>query len=382
MKNFAFTIPQNILFGMDNLEKIPELIRESSSNKTLIVSDRGLEAIGAVKKITDIIEKSGLQYALFLDVEANPSVETVEQAASIYRDNHCTSIIALGGGSPMDVSKATALLVTHGGDIRQYEGFGKIPGPVAPIIAIPTTAGTGSEATVWSVVTDTQRNYKMSIGGIYLIPKFALLDPAMIMSLPAQVAAASGMDALVHAIESYLSLAASPFSDAMAIQAMKLIGRNIRKFVANRNNEDAASAMMAGSTLAGIAFSWAKLGDVHAMAHPVSGYFHVAHGVANAILLPVVLEYNALGMDEKYKDIYDYIRIPQHDPLPFRPEFLINEIRELNAELGIPKCLSDVGVTQDLIPAMAADAFKSGNIAINPRQTTQKDLEMLYQKAL
>lgn len=382
MRDFTFTIPQTVQFGVGSLEKLPELVKKSNSTKVLIISDNGLSAIGVVKKVTDIIDSAGLSYAVFLDVEANPSVETVNKAVSFYRENGCTSIIALGGGSPMDVSKATALLAIHGGDIRQYEGLDKVPGPVTPIIAIPTTAGTGSEATIWAVVTDTQRNYKMSIGSTHLIPQYALLDPKMIMSLPPHIAAASGMDALVHAIESYLSLASSPFSDAMATQAMELIGRNIRKFVANRNNESAACAMMVGSMFAGIAFSWAKLGDVHAMAHPVSGYFHVAHGIANAILLPVVLEYNALGSDEKYEEIYRYIGGPLKSGEIFEPQMLVEEIQELNRALGIPEGLATVGVQEELIPAMAADAFKSGNIAINPRQTTQRDLELLYHKAL
>ena len=244
------------------------------------------------------------------------------------------------------------------------------------------TAGTGSEVTAFSVITDTSRNYKLTVFSYELLPKYALLDPEMIMSVPPMVAASCGIDALIHAWEAYTSLGASPFSDAMAEKAMELIGGNIRRFVANRKDEEAACAMMSGSMFAGIAFAWARLGDVHAMSHPVSAFFGVQHGVANSILLPVIVEYNALADHGRYEKIYNYISEEKEPVKDFKPEMLVEEIKKLNASLGIPKTLSEVGVTEDKIPQMAADAMKSGNIAANPRQTTLKDVEMLYRKAL
>jgi alcohol dehydrogenase len=282
----------------------------------------------------------------------------------------------------MDVAKAVGVLVNYGGSITDYEGNHKVPGPIVPMIAIPTTAGTGSEVTASAVITDEARNYKLSVFSYEILPKYAVLDPELIMTAPASIAASCGVDALIHAIEAYISNNASPFSDAMAEKAMELIGGHLRRFVANRKDEEAACAMMAGCNFAGISFAWARLGNVHAMSHPVSAYFHVAHGVANSILLPTIMEYNALADHGRYEVIYNYIREGNGPVEDFKPEMLVEEIKKLNADLGIPASLSEVGVTEDLIPAMAEDAMKSGNIPANPRQTNVKDIIELYKKAL
>ena len=282
----------------------------------------------------------------------------------------------------MDVAKAVGVLAAFGGEITRYEGANLVPGHIVPIIAIPTTAGSGSEVTAFSVITDKSRNYKLTVFSYELIPQYALLEPEFIKSLPESVAASTGIDALVHAIEAYLSKAATAFTDAMAEKAMELIGKNIRPFVADRKNEEAAGSMLLASTLAGIAFAWARLGNVHAMAHPVGGYFDVAHGVANAILLPVVLEYNAVADNGRYEKIYSLIKAGNEKAGEFVPHILVDEIRKLIKDLGIPEKLSSVGVSGDKIPAMAADAMKSGNITFNPRKSSLEDIEMLYRKAL
>ena len=319
----------------------------------------------------------------FLDVLPNPTVDMVNAAVDGYKSSGATSIIALGGGSPMDVAKAVGVVVRYGGSITEYEGAGKVPGPIEPLIAIPTTAGTGSEVTPFSVIVDTSRNYKLSVFSYEVLPKIALLEPELIMTAPASVAAACGLDAMIHAWEAYTSLAANPFTDAMAEKALDLIGANIRRFVANRKDIEAAEAMMAGSTFAGIAFAWARLGNVHAMSHPVSAYFNVPHGVANAILLPTIVEFNALADEGRYKRIYRYIRQVRHQPIiDFKPQMLVDETRKLMRDLGIPASLAEVGVTEDKIEAMAHDAMESGNIAVNPRQTTLKDVIALYHKAM
>lgn len=382
MNDFSFKIPQEIVFGVGALKRLPELLEKCGSRKMLIVSDRSLEKIGVVDKVKKIVEASGIEVSMFLDILPNPTVEMVDQAVKAYQDSGATSIVALGGGSPMDVAKAVGVLATYGGSITEYEGAHKVPGAIVPMIAIPTTAGTGSEVTAFSVITDTARNYKLTVFSYELLPKYALLDPEMITSVPPSVAAACGIDALIHALEAYISLGSSPFSDAMAEKAMELIGGNIRRFVANRKDIEAASAMMTGSMFAGIAFAWARLGNVHAMSHPVSAYFGVAHGVANAILLPVIVEYNALADHGRYEKIYNYIREGKEPAKDFKPQMLVDEIRSLNAQLGIPASLSAVGVTEDKIPAMAEDAMKSGNIAVNPRQSTIRDIIALYHKAL
>lgn len=382
MNSFTFKIPQNILFGMGSLAQLPDLLAESGSNHVFLISDGGLAKLGVVEKIESIIRSANITCTTYLGVLPNPTVSIVDEAAALYKQCGATSIVALGGGSSMDVAKAVGVLVNYGGSITQYEGNFKVPGPIVPMIAIPTTAGTGSEVTASAVITDESRNYKLSVFSYELLPRYALLDPALIMTAPASIAASCGVDALIHAMEAYISTKATPFSDAMAEKAMELIGSSLRRFVANRQDEEAACAMMLGCNFAGIAFAWARLGNVHAMSHPVSGYFHVAHGVANSILLPTVLEYNALADHGRYQKMYNYIHQGTPCTENFQPSMLVEEIRRLNAELGIPARLSNVGVTADKIPAMAEDAMKSGNIPANPRQTTLKDMIALYEKAL
>lgn len=380
MKNFNFAVPQDIVFGEGSLKKLPELMKKLGCSKVLVISDPSLKKLGAVDKVCDIVRAAGCDLTSFCEVEPNPSIETCEKACAAYKEFGAEGIVALGGGSPMDVAKAVGVLAKFGGKITDYEGSFLVPDRIVPLIAIPTTAGTGSEVTAAAVITDHSRNYKLTVFDHKLFPAYALLDPELISTVPAHIAASCGIDALVHAIEAYISKAASPYTDAMAEKAMELIGKNIRAYVADRTDMEAAGAMMTGSTFAGMAFAWARLGDVHAMAHPLGGYFNVPHGVANAILLPSVIEFNALAYKGKYEKIYRYI---SQDPSEhFVPSMLADEIRKLTASLGIPKCLEDVGVTEDKIPAMAADAMLSGNIAVNPRKTTQADIEKLYAAAM
>ena len=366
---------------MNSLDRLPSILEKISSKNILLVSDHGLEKIGVTARVEKILKEAGITVNSFLDVLPNPTVDIVNAAVRMHKECGASGIIALGGGSPMDVAKAAGVLVRYGKSITDYEGAEMVPGPIEPVIAIPTTAGTGSEATPFAVITDTSRNYKLTVSSHNLLPEYAILDPSLIMTAPAGIAAACGLDAMIHALEAYTSLAATPFSDAMAEKALELIGGNIRRFVANRMDEHAAGAMMAGSNFAGIAFSWARLGNVHAMSHPVSANFGVPHGVANAILLPTIVEYNALADRGRYEKIYNWIRDKKLPAKDFCPQVLVDEIRELNRNLGIPASLSAAGVTKDRFEAMAKDAMASGNIAVNARQTTLYDVIALYEKA-
>jgi len=382
MNDFNFKIPQNIEFGMGSLKKLPEILKDNNSEHVFLISDRGLESIGVVKKVKDIIEAGGIKCTAYLDVKPNPTISIVDEATALYKECGATSMVALGGGSPLDVAKTVGVLAKFGGKITDYEGMNKVPGPIVPMIAIPTTAGTGSEVTASSVITDEERNYKFSIVSYETLPKYALLDPELIMTAPASIASSCGVDALIHAIEAYLSKNASPFSDSMAEKAMELIGKNLRRFVADRTDEEAACGMMTGSNFAGISFAWARLGNVHAMSHPVSAFYHVPHGVANSILLPTVMEYNALVDNGRYEVIYNYIREGNEVVKDFKPEMLVEEIKKLNTDLGIPKSLSEVGVKEEMIEEMAKDAMKSGNVLVNPRETKLDDMIDLYKKAI
>ena len=381
MNSFSFTIPQNIVVGAGSLKRLPELAKKLGKSKAYIISGPHLNKIGMVDKCKKALAEAGIESDAFTETEGNPSTETVAKAASGFQESKADFIVAFGGGSPLDVAKAVAVIATYGGNIIDYEGGGKVPGPVIPMIAIPTTAGTGSEVTAFSVITDHSRNYKLTVVSNDLLPAYAILDPELIATVPQGTAAACGIDAMVHALEAFISKAASPFSDLFAKEALRLIGGSIRAYVADRSDLAACEAMLTGSLFAGIAFSHARLGDVHAMSHPVSAYFDVPHGVANAILLPTVVEYNMIDAGEKYKYIYDCICEKPLDNDAFTPEMLAAEIRVLNDELGIPSSLSEVGIDSSLFDKMADDAMKSGNILVNPRPTTKKDILALYAQA-
>lgn len=394
MNTFNFSVPQAITVGKGSLAKLPEIAKKLGGSHAFIISGPHLAKMGLVEKAADYLKTVDIKTDAFTEIEANPSVATVEKATEKFKESGADFIVAFGGGSPMDVAKAVGVVAKYGGSITEYEGAHKVPGPIIPLIAIPTTAGTGSEVTAFSVITDHSRDYKLTVFSYELLPAYAILDAELITTAPASVAAACGIDAFIHAEEAYISTAASPFSDAMAEKAMALIGKNIRRFVANRGDMEAAEAMMVGSLFAGIAFSFARLGNVHAMSHPVSAFFDVPHGVANAVLLPVVAEYNALADHGRYLTIYNDI-----SPVPaytddFEPMMLVDAIHSLCADIGIPENLtiainqaSKTGeVTREeiesKIEAMAVDAMKSGNIAVNPRSSRQCDIEMLYKKAL
>lgn len=381
-KEFSFSIPQDIVVGKGSLAKLPEIAKKLGGTHGFIISGPHLNKMGIVKSCADALENAGISVDTYTETEGNPSVETVDKAAAAFKESGADFIIALGGGSPMDVAKAVGVVAKYGGSITEYEGGGKVPGDIIPLIAIPTTAGTGSEVTAFSVITDHSRNYKLTVFSYKLIPSYAILDPELLTTAPVSVAAACGIDAMVHALEAYISKDASSFTDAMAEKALELIGKNIRKYVADRSDIQAAENMLMGSLFAGIAFSWARLGDVHAMSHPVSAFFNVPHGVANAILLPTIVEYNALADNGKYLKIYNYISRTPVLENEFEPLMLVELLKNLNAQLGIPASLSEVGVTADKFDAMADDAMKSGNIAVNPRSTTKKDVVSLYEKAL
>lgn len=394
MNEFSFSVPQNITVGKGSLAKLPEVAKKSGGSHAFLMSGPHLAKMGLVEKAANSLKSAGIAVDIFTDIEGNPSVETVDKATAAFKEAGADFIVAFGGGSPMDVAKAVGVTAKYGGSITEYEGAHKVPGPIIPLIAIPTTAGTGSEVTAFSVITDHSRDYKLTVFSYEILPAYAILDAELLTTAPASVAAACGIDAFIHAEEAYISTAASPFSDAMAEKAMSLIGKNIRRFVANRGDIEAAEAMLVGSLFAGIAFSFARLGNVHAMSHPVSAFFDVPHGVANAVLLPVIAEYNALADHGRYLTIYNDISpVPAYEE-EFEPLMLVDAIRELCGEIGIPANLTEainnasktgavsVEEIESKIEAMAADAMKSGNIAVNPRSSRQCDIEMLYRKAL
>lgn len=383
-----FSIPQNLIFGERCVESIHEILERESCSKVFLVSDRGLEKIGLVKEIEAILEGHDISVVTFSDIMTNPTTEAVTQGFDLWNVEKPGVIVALGGGSPMDVAKAIATLAVYGGDIRDYEGAQIVPGPVLPIIAIPTTAGTGSEVTASSVITDSETLFKFSVFSDVLKPKYALLDPTLIMSLPKHVAAMTGIDAFIHAMESYLSLKSTMLTETFSLRAMKLISDGLVPFVDERSNYEAAEKMLMGSMLAGVAFTHTRLGNIHAMSHPLSGHFGVAHGIANASLMVTILEFNAPECVGKYHDIYEILTGKRVDD--FKSSMLIDEVKKLLTRIGLPWNASDLVEVKNLehpiddilLNKLVDDALKSGNVAVNPRHTERSDVLEMYIKTL
>ncbi|MBU4278159.1 MAG: iron-containing alcohol dehydrogenase [Proteobacteria bacterium] len=373
---FNFTLPTEIIFGAGALQNLGDILRGDGIKAVLLVTDPGVAQAGLADAVSQGIEGSGIEVRVFQKVEPNPSVETVALGAALFDGFPFQAVVALGGGSPMDTGKAIAIMATNPGDLTDYQGVDKFNNDPLPIYAIPTTAGTGSEVTPFAVITNRSQKFKVPIGSQRILPRKAILDPTLLTGLPASVAAATGLDALTHALEAYISLEASLISDAFAEKAMQLIGGNLRLFVANRKNLHAAEAMLMASTLAGLAFAQARLGVVHAMAHPLGGFFDLPHGTANAVLLPSVMQFNSLACPEKFR------RISLLLGGDASASSVAEMLRQLNRDLGIPADLASLGVKDEAISDMAEDAMKSINISVNPRQVTHGDLVALYRQVL
>lgn len=378
-----FRIPTHVIYGFGVAAQVGDEVRRLGIDRVLVVTDRGVVAAGLLEPVIKSLDGAGIWHAIVDDVEADPSIETVDRTLATLQASGAAAVVAVGGGSSMDTAKAAALLATNGGAIAEYEGVDKTRLPALPIVCLPTTAGTGSEVTNVAVVTDRRRYFKMPIISVHLSPRVALVDPALTVSLPPRVTAATGMDALTHAIESYVCKASYPVSQALAAKAIELIAANLRTVVQDGRNLAARDAMMMGAMMAAMAFVNTRLGNVHAMSHAVGGHYGVPHGIANAILLPYVMAYNAAAVPTKFAEIARLMGEPVDGRSAAEAAMLaVAAVRRLCAEIGIPATLREVGVEVARIPALAADAMKSGNIAVNPRPTTLEDLIVLFQQAL
>lgn len=274
-------IPPIVIYGSGASEQVGDECRKLGVNKALIVTDRVLLELGVLDGIKQVLQQSKVQFAIFDAVFTEPTVDFVQEGLKAYQENGCDFLLAVGGGSPIDTAKAIAIMVTNAGSIEDYEGLGKIPEAGVPLIAIPTTAGTGSEVTTVAVIIDTKRDVKMPIGSPFLVPDVAIVDPLLTLTMPRTLTAATGIDALTHAIEAYVSIKAQPMSDIFALSAIELICGNLRQAWANGNNVEAREKTMLGSLQAGIAFSNSSVALVHGMSYPIGVYFHVPHGASN-----------------------------------------------------------------------------------------------------
>lgn len=382
-KTYALHLPTRILFGIGTAQQVGSEATRLGVSHALVVTDSGLVQTEIPSLVTKALDASGVKWTLFGEVEPNPSIETVMKGVGIYARQGCDGIIAVGGGSPMDAAKAIGFVATNGGDIREYFGADKIKKPLPPLVAIPTTCGTGSEVTQFSVVTDTEKHFKMGIGSPHNIPKVAIVDPSLLAKLPSKMVAATGMDALCHAIESYTSQAGQFLTDAFSLRAIEMISRHLRPAVANGNLVDLSGMAMA-STLAGLGFNNTRTTLVHAMSHAVTAHAQVPHGIANAILVRYVMEFNLIGSPDKHGDIAAALGEDTDGLSPMEAGRLaVDAVRDLADDVGIPRTLREVGVTEALVEPMADGAMKAtAGIALNPRRPARQDVVALYRKAL
>lgn len=373
-------LPVRIEFAPGRSAGVGEDLRGLGCNRVLVVTDPGVRAAGLLDGILGSLREAGLSAVVFGDVVPDPDEACASRAAGVFRNEGCDGILAVGGGSSIDTAKAAGLLATNPGPLLAYEGVNKVPNPLPPLAVIPTTCGTGSEVTNVTVITDAH-HYKTPILSPYLIPKLAVLDPDLLRTLPPHLVASTGMDALTHAMESYTNRVQHWYADACAMQAMRMIADAIRPATVNRD-PDAIARMLYASTLAGIAFTLSRLGLVHAMSHPVSGFAGVPHGLANAVLLPYVMAYNMVGNPQAYAAVAQALGVPDQGSAIRTAEAGVREVMRMNRDLGIPDRFDGLGVTRDMFPDMIRDTFRSGNIPINPRQVTEQDVARLYEAAL
>ena len=298
-----FRIPRRVVIGSGSSAQVGEECQKLGVEKGLIVTDQVMVKLGILEGIKKALEQNKVQFAIYDGVATEPTTDYVEEGLRIYKKNKCDFVLAVGGGSPIDTAKAISIMVTNSGSLQNYMGLGKVPKKGAPVVAIPTTAGTGSEVTVFTIITNTKTDVKMLIGSPFAMPEVAIVDPLLTISCPRGLTAAVGIDALTHAIEAYVSVKAQPMSDIFCLSAIELISGNLRQAWANGSNVEAREKTMLGALQAGMAFSNSSVALVHGMSRPIGVYFHVPHGVSNAALLGVVMEFSLIGNPTRYAHI-------------------------------------------------------------------------------
>ncbi|KMJ52699.1 alcohol dehydrogenase [Vogesella sp. EB] len=383
MTTTTFFIPPVNLIGDGCLNDALQAIRGYGFRHALIVTDAGLARAGVAAKVAALLQAQDIEATIFSGAQPNPTVANVEAGLALLRDKRCDCVISLGGGSPHDCAKGIALVATNGGHIADYEGVDKSAKPQLPLIAINTTAGTASEMTRFCIITDQARHIKMAIVDRNVTPILSVNDASLMLAKPAALTAATGMDALTHAIEAYVSTAATPITDACALQAVRLIAANLRTAVRNGQDLHAREQMAYAQFLAGMAFNNASLGYVHAMAHQLGGFYDLPHGVCNALLLPHVEAFNASVAAGRLADVAAAMGedVAALDAAA-AAECCLAAIRRLAADIDIPARLSELGVQEADIPLLAANALKDACGLTNPRPASQAEIEAIFRQAL
>lgn len=385
MKYWKFRSPKKIVFGIGSIESSGYEINRIAKGRILIITDSVIIKEGILGKLLSELDRYDLKYEIYDNVNGEPTDAHVRESLNLYKESNCSAIVAIGGGSPIDTAKAVSAMAANPGEISDYMGLEKIIKKGPPIVAIPTTAGTGSEATPVTIITDIRTNVKMLIISEYIIPDIAIVDPILIISCPPALTAAVGIDALTHAIEAYVSLKANPVTDMFALKAVNLIFLHLLEAYHNGKNLNAREKVMLGSNMAGIAFGNSSVALVHGMSRPIGANFHVPHGVSNAALLSVVMEYSYMANPDRYADIASAmgINITGMEKIE-ASKTCLESVKKLIYDLNIP-ALKDLGIKLDklkeLAPIMAQAAIDSGSPANNPKIATKEEIINLYMKA-
>lgn len=378
--SFEFVLPTRVVFGSGVCKNLADELTGLGKKQPLVITDKGLIEAGVVEKVVKGLKEAGMIFDIFDEIEPNPRDSTVHRGYEVARANGSDSLVAIGGGSSMDTAKAIGVLLTHGGSIQDYEGLGKVEKPICDLVAIPTTVGTGSEVTFWSVITDTERHFKMSIGSPLIAAKVALVDPDLVESLPPSIVASTGMDALTHAVEGYTCTLAEPITDACGIYAIRMIAENIRKAV-QENDKEAKTNLLLGSLIAGICFGNSDIAGVHCMGEALGGLYDTPHGVAMAALLPYVMEYNYVSDYGKFAEM---ARALGEDIEGLTEESAayasVLAVKKLSQDLKIPT-LVEVGVKAEDLPELAKRSAVNVSVDSNPVPLTEKDFLEIFKKA-
>ncbi len=382
-RTYTYLNPKIALMGAGCVKEIGKHAKDFGATKALIVSGKSKHGERLALDIYKILEDAGLEGTIFPGADPNPTDTSVMEGADIYRKEDCNIIVAVGGGSPMDCAKAIGIVVYNGGLINEYEGVGKVTKGMPPLITVNTTAGTASEMTSFTIITDTKRHIKMAIVDPRITPDIAVNDPELMVSMPPALTAATGMDALTHAVEAYVSTMATPTTDAAAIKSIELISKYLRKAVAHGEDVRTRDMMAHAEYLAGIAFNNASLGYVHSMAHQLGGLYDLPHGVCNAILLPYVEAYNKQVVPERFADIAramgENIERLSHEEAAERA---IEAIRKLASDIGIPSGLKELGAKEEDFELLAEHAMQDVCRLTNPRELSKEDIIEIYRKAM
>jgi alcohol dehydrogenase len=386
---YGFFIPSVTLIGIGASKEIPGKIRDLGGKKPLIVTDKGIVNAGILKQITDLLDEAKMKYEVYDETIPNPTDENVHKGVEVYQKAKCDSLITLGGGSSHDCGKGVGLVVSNGGKIHDFEGVDKSTKPLPPYVAVNTTAGTASEMTRFCIITDLSRKVKMAIVDWRVTPNIALDDPLLMIGMPPALTAATGMDALTHAVEAYVSTIANPMTDACAEKAIELIFEHLRRAVANGQDIEAREGMCFAQYLAGMAFNNASLGHVHAMAHQLGGFYDLPHGECNAILLPHVEKFNLIAKVDRFAKMAQIMgeNIEGLSPRA-AAEKCLDAIRLLSADVGIPAGLVELGkrygkdVKKGDIAVMTGNAQKDACGFTNPRCPTDNDVAAIFEAAL